>query len=475
MLLGAAFLAATCTGNLPWRESGQTVRWKQWAGNLRELDFREPVQFRWVTRDELTAFARQVSLIHGSTRGGRYRDAYAALGLLPAGQPVAGNLGETLKDVVGVYVPWERSLFVVVGRGRTPLTTGMTVVHELVHVLQHQHFPEIFDFRYGLIQNDDVVRALVAVLEGDAALTALATDPREAFARDLKDALIFQQMMLGGLEESGTELPAQTDSEAQTEQQEPGGKQLDLVVLWCDPEDLEELREERVTLLGGGSKPKEAPLMLRMTRVFPYAYGIVFMALAYAQDGNRALNAQLRSPPLSTLQLHFPDEDRPVEFIRLPLGELASALSARGCKLGYNNVAGALILRVLLQEQEPGGAHEALLRSCSGDRFVHVYCPDGWELAWATRWRNAAAAADFAGRFRAAAADLARSTPLSGPAQVRVTDRTAWVLSPGLLDQEELLRKESEIRSYSSFLQWKADGCFPEPACPGPFEARTRQ
>ena len=62
---------------------------------------------------------------------------------------------------------------------------------------------------------------------------------------------------------------------------------------------------------------------------------------------------------------------------------------------------------------------------------------------------------------------MAWGTPLSGPPRVIGAGRTTLVVSPGLVDQAELILEQSEVRSYGPFGEWTADDCFPESPCPG--------
>ena len=420
LAVSALLFAVACATGLPWLQREPVARWEQRASELRELAFREPVGFRQISRSQLPEILRQELMNTYSPEFiKRYRDAYVALGLLPYDIDLLQTLLDVLSgQLVGLYSPHRRTLYVVRGMleeaGDPSL---MIVVHELVHALQHQHYPRTVGLLQGLKHHDDVVLAIGASIEGDASLTMLASDPNSGYGREMADALFFQRSMLLDLEE-------------------PNG------VL------------------------AHVPRLVRVSQVFPYAYGTIQAARAYDRAGNRGLNAQLESPPLSTLHVRFPEERHPVEFIRLPLEELASQLAPRGCVMGHSNVAGMLTIQVFLEEYDPEGLHELLIRDWAGDRFVQIYCPGGWELVWLTRWTNASSAAEFARRYRAAADSIAGNAPLSGAPRVLEESRTALVLSPGLLEQADLILGKTESRSYYSLGGWMRDGCFPESPCP---------
>ncbi len=417
----ALLFAVACAGVIPWAEPRFVRVWQERASELRELELLDSVGYRRVTRSELPGIVhRELTATYSPDFVERYRDAYAAMGLLPPDLDLLQTLMDMLSDqLVGLYSPHQRALYLVRGMDEeVGNPSQMIVIHELVHALQHQHFPATVGLLQGLKHHDDVVLAIGSSVEGDASLTMLASDPSTGLGREMKDALLFQQSMLLDLE---------------------------------DPQGV----------------LAQVPRLLRVSQVFPYAYGTLDAARAYGRGGNRALDAQLRSPPLSTLQVRFPEEDHPVEFVRLPLEALAAQLEPRGCRMGHSNVAGMLTLHVFLQDYDPDGMHEVLIRDWAGDRFVHIYCPEGWELAWLTRWTEAAAAAEFARRYRAAAAAVAQAAPLSGRPRVIHSGRSTLVISPGLEDQAELILEQSETRSYGSFGEWLADDCFPESPCPG--------
>ena len=97
---------------------------------------------------------------------------------------------------------------------------------------------------------------------------------------------------------------------------------------------------------------------------------------------------------------------------------------------------------------------------------MHVDCDGRWELGWFTRWATPIAASEFTQRYRTIAKSVSENTPLSGPAEVLLDGNTALVLTPGLIDYSRLLLQQTQVRNYTSFADWIADGCFPESPCP---------
>ena len=145
-------------------------------------------------------------------------------------------------------------------------------------------------------------------------------------------------------------------------------------------------------------------------------------------------------------------------------------MAERDCSLGHHNVAGILTLRVLFAEHGEEEELDTLLQHWRGDRFLHLNCPQGWELVWVLRWDDPDSAREFARRYRPITDSLAATAPLSGPPSVWVQGRSVLVLTPGLAGERELLRDASEFRTYRSFTEWVADDCFPETPCLRPRE-----
>ncbi len=411
----AALALAGCAGFDAEGEDPVLARWQRRASEVRELEFQQRVRSYRVSREELReVVARELSEQLEPAYVARYRDAYAAMGLLPPELDLLEAQLDLLQEqLVGLYSMARRTFYIVEGLGPG---ASMIMVHELIHALQHQHFPATLEFLQELRNNDDLELAIAASVEGDASLSALAHDPEGQLVRDLESARRFQRQLLSDL--------------------------------------------------GQSARVAGIPLLLRTAQTFPYAYGTLMAARVYQREGNAGLNRQLREPPLSALRVRFPDEDHPVEFVRLPLERLAETLESRACRIGHSNVAGTVGIAVLLEEYAGHAPDDALLRAWAGDRFVQLECPEGWELAWLTRWTREEAAGDFARRYRALAPGLSSLARLSGAPRVHRSGRTVLVVTPGLEAQARLLLEQSQVRAYRHFRDWLEDGCFPDASCP---------
>jgi hypothetical protein len=423
-----AFVLASSAGCASFFAPTEDVRlaaWQAQASALRGHAFETPVELAWISRDEVPGTIRaELAGVVTAEDLRRYRDGYAALGLFPVGLDfLDAMLALSADQLAGLYSPRRKTLFVLDSLRDDSSSAGpgqsLIVVHELVHALQDQHFPEPLALLTRLRHQDDVIAAISAVLEGDATFTMLGADPSlgGTDGRTTQNAALVKKSMLA-------ELDANHGAMA------------------------------------------EAPRLLRESLIFPYAWGTPLAAQRFAENGNAGLDAALGDPPLSTLRVFAPADTDPIEFVRLPEAELGQRLAGRGCTLGDDNVVGALTLRVLFDEYGSPGQGASLMHGWSGDRYLQIDCGATWELVWLTRWDSAEAAASFAPAYTAIAPAIATKSQLSGVPIVVLRDRTALVVTPGLAEAADWLIDASEIRSYRTFVQWRQDGCFPETPCP---------
>ncbi len=419
MVLILSVLALACVRPPALPEASDPMQdLKDLASTLRGLPFLEPVRVEWIGSEQIPEIARtEVEEVFDPEYVTAYRDAYAALGLLPADIDLLETvLALQEEQLVGLYSVARKTLYVVVKR---PGEQGppMIIVHELVHALQHQHFARTVVILQGLQHNDDVVSALSAAVEGDASLTMLAVDENFAADRSVETAEQFRNAMLVDLEF-------------------PTG------VL------------------------AEVPRLLRISLIAPYAYGVVLAAERFTEEGTAGLDALIGDPPLSTVPFLFPGAEESVDFVRLPLSWIESEVEPLGCELGHHNVAGALTLRVFFEEFAPGLDGDPFLRAWRGDRFLHLRCPQGSRVIWLLRWKDGKAARSFAEAYRGSSRLVAERADLPAVPEVVVAGVSTVVVSPSLRPLVPELIERAEIRPYASFSRWVEEGCFPEAGCP---------
>ena len=185
-------------------------------------------------------------------------------------------------------------------------------------------------------------------------------------------------------------------------------------------------------------------------------YGPALAGRALAERGVGALTALAADPPLSTLAIIKPGSNPVVDFMRLPRTELA----ALGCEIAASSVQG--ILSVWGQLVDEGALTEestppAFFFDWRGDRRAYLRCDEHEGWIWASRWASE-------GSARAFATSVAKPADISavGPA---ADVYTVWILPPALAAAKTVLQEGLEVRSYSSFAEWRGDGCFPQASC----------
>jgi hypothetical protein len=265
--------------------------------------------------------------------------AYKRFGMLPDTMDLRAFMLDLLTEqVAGYYDPATRVLYVV--RGARPEITSVTINHELVHALQHMHFP--LDTTRSMKGDNDRQVALQAMVEGQA---------------------LYEQVtiMLGG-SDLGTRLP--------------GG--------WEGIRELTRSQHE--------SMPKfaNAPTLLQETLLFPYISGAEFIRqFKRARPGA----VPYAPPPASTEQVLHPEkylDSIPDLPTRVTLG------APRGAQLVHEDNLGEFETRLFLYEHlRDIGTAAAAAKGWDGDRYQLVQVAGGTGIVWLTVWDDALEAAEF--------------------------------------------------------------------------------
>ena len=269
--------------------------------------------------------------------------AYKRFGMIPDTMDLRAFLLDLLTEqVAGYYDPDTRVLYVV--KGGSPEITSVTISHELVHALQHMHFP--LDSTRALKGDNDRQVAMQAMVEGQA---------------------VYEQMsiMLGG-SDMGLALPGGWDN----------------------------VRE--MIRSGQASMPKfaSAPTLLQETLLFPYIAGAEFV-----RQFKRARPGQVPydPAPASTEQiLHVEKylDSVPDLPTRVTLGE------PRGAQVVHEDNLGEFETRLFLYEhlKDVGGAASGAA-GWDGDRYQLVQVAGGTGIVWLTVWDDAVEASEFRDRM----------------------------------------------------------------------------
>jgi hypothetical protein len=229
-----------------------------------------------------------------------------ALGFLDADDDLSAVLEAFLGDaVVGFYDPEDGAL-VVRGAELSPYVR-YTLVHELVHALDDQHFelhrPELDE------RDDEASAAFVALVEGSAVRV--------------------EQEWLASLD-------------AGTRQQVR----------------LEEAR------LGAGIDLADVPVVVPQLLAFPYVHGPDFVDALVDDGGQERLDAAFAEPPTTTAEILDPSR-----YLGGVATVEVAAPPADG-EVVQDGVVGEWTLRLLLADVLPAGRVEGVTSGWLGDRFV---------------------------------------------------------------------------------------------------------
>ena len=339
-----------------------------------------------VTRAEVPAILQRVIEAQwGEQELSDYQEALIALGLWPPERDLMeATLGVFETEVVGFYVPADRTLYVV-SDADVPVLMALlslfagrdlyreaVLAHELVHAHQHSSHPQLLATSLQSPDQGDAAAAASAALEGDAVRAG------------------FEVSLRGGT------LP--------------------------DPERVERAFERDASRRKRGPLA-DAPALIRLTYAFPYARGY---RLAY-DEGSALLDA----PPASTEQLLHP-ELRRADFLVVDLAPLRDRLPT-GCRLLFEDSVGELNLSVLLRDLGEDPSPESW-QGWDGDRYLAAECRGRREFLWLTYWDTAADAEDFEIAYRNIAAAVAQRGNLPTLPQTLREGRRVVVHTEGLAE-----------------------------------------
>lgn len=306
---------------------------------LRGLRFRAPIDVRIASRAGMRSY-----VLHAldAAQLARARRRYLALGALdPTLDLEALLLSVMEEELIGYYDPHAKRLAVrddvAQALGRTPKeglrpeqTVGFraTVVHELVHALQDQHFD------LGRIiaeeRSTDADNALGALLEGDATL-----------------AMIAYGATIGG------------DS---------------LATLLADPARLAQVLAQPPDQLSGALR--RAPAHVREPLLFRYRQGTAFCAAVFRRAGWRGIDAAHHRAPQTTRSIVEPARYFAADHAPPPAVPDDAWLSELGLRAVDEDTLGALEIGVLL------GRPTALSHTWLGDRYLVVSHATGDGSLW---------------------------------------------------------------------------------------------
>jgi hypothetical protein len=382
LLVSAMLSSSGCAYSMVSRHELRTEpleRVLQQTTRARGIALEGPVDARLVSREELASVleaALRSEWPEGDIR--EYQRSLNAIGLWPADRDLLREyLAVMGEEVAGMYVPVDKALYLVTD-GKTPLWLRLfsallrrdlmmefTLSHELVHLLQHGAYPDLLDPDALYRDQDDLMAALHAAVEGDATLYGLE-------AMDLL-----------------SELPPPDEFGAETEAQ---------------------------LAAAAGEALAEAPALIRLTLGFPYSRGY---RLAFEEGVHL-----LERPPASTEQVLHPGKRRE-PFLVFDLHDLKAALPD-GCRLVWANTVGELGLSVLFRDLGERSSSSAW-EGWDGDRYLVAECAGRPQFLWITAWDSEADAAEFESAYRDIAGALAARAGLDRAPEIERLGREVHI------------------------------------------------
>lgn len=316
------------------------------------------------------------------------------LGLLPQGASLV-SLNEQLlsSQVLGLYDPETKALYVVARGADIGPLERFTMSHELDHALQDQHFDLQKLDPPGVFDQGDRSLAHVSVAEGDA-------------------TLVMTQWALQNL----------------------------------SPADLGQIVQE-------SSDPAQQQLLASMPPIlsqglqFPYSTGLSFVTGIYQAGGWTAVDALYANPPVSTEQVMHPAKyaahEAPVPVSIDP--GLAASMGA-GWTVAMQDTLGEFQLGVWLKgananDPTVSAAADTAAAGWGGDRVAYLTGPGGQDVAvMKTAWDTPKDATEF---LAAARTLTSAGTSAHFVVPDATSPRTTWVLMAS--DQAALCQAGSAL------------------------------
>ncbi len=325
---------------------------------IRTLDFKKDVKLGVYTKKELVDFLKaEITKEMPQEKIDRIQKAYSHFGLIPRdfnlleatltllGESIAGFYHPKTKEMrlirpgEGGEIPGEKELEMMF---KVKLE-DVTLVHELCHAAQDQHF-ELTTLPMDEEANDDLVAAIKGLVEGDASIVGWKYCFKKQF-----------DMFIGPF----------------NDQYKTGMAQ---------------------------GKAAELPAYMRKSLSFPYGYGTDFVLAVWrnAEDDWSAVSKMFEDPPSSTEQILHPKKYYQARDNPTLLTIDTKALGGDWKEI-YTNVHGEFGTRLLLAEFKAQKTRD-IEKACAGwdgDRF-HTFERDGKVLTvWMTTWDSEEDAVEF--------------------------------------------------------------------------------
>lgn len=297
----------------------------QHVSNIRGLSPRGPLRGLEVERDELLAHVTRAVELEMPEKALVGTEAMlVGLGLVPADFNYRRTMLELLSQkLAGLYDPHLKAM--LIRSGLSPADRQMTLLHELVHALQDQHY-DVMEVVQWAPDDTDRSGALSALAEGDAT------------------SAMFDGMMADG--KTALSLP-------------PGFIQ-------------ERMRADSDPLPG-------IPNIIHRSLKASYIDGLTFVHELRARGGFPAVDAAWKRPPKSTEQILHSNK---YESDELPLPVAVPQPPSKDFNLVLHDTWGEQNLRLIFEEWLDLEKAAAAASGWGGDRIVAYSSPDRSMTVW---------------------------------------------------------------------------------------------
>jgi hypothetical protein len=363
---------------------------KHRLSEVRGLAFTAEIPILFETKEGLTErLAADLKADFGERRRQDISLAYAKLGLLPRKVDLRSSLLNYYSaQAQGFYNSTTKKIVMLEEQNLSTMSASLpgdgidtrTLVHELTHALQDQHFSLAVRLRPSV--NGDRVLALRSVAESDAILSEYA-------------------YLFGGLEH------------------------------WVPG-----YAREIIEAGAGESVLPGVPAVIADKMRFQYSAGLKFVSSFIGNHGWLPVNLIYKYPPLSTEQILHPAKylfmpDPPMD---VSLKDLEALFSDEWREI-ENDTLGELMVHCLFKQfLDPENA-AAVANGWDGDRFVAYRRGEEVAFIWVTIWDSAGDAQEFFDNYQTIASMKYEAQPLE-QARIYIEQRDQTVLVVEGLDRE---------------------------------------
>lgn len=357
---------------------------------IRELPFLQPVRTQVQSPEEFEQHViSEISKQYGEDKGAGFIRAMVRLGTLEEVIDLEALYIDLLKSQAAAYFDPRSEIYYLLTPDADTALLDYITSHELVHVLQHQHF-NLYDLMLGdpqrWLDNMDAAYAMQCLVEGDATVVMSLWLLRSM--QPVKPAVDQLMHMLRLM----LRMQADMDYETMLNMAKMSGEGMG--GFGGIGETLEDL--------------ENYPRYIVESMLSAYIQGAVMVMEVWRDGGWEAVNALYTNPPASTEQVLHPEKlreprDEPVDVRR---AEYFSRIGDDWSEVA-SSVLGQLGLRIFFSIwQDPENRNEARARAAAngwgGDRYyLYENSTTGEEvLGWFTVWDSEEEATQFAAAMR---------------------------------------------------------------------------